>query len=982
MKQVSDAIWEIEKEGGMNVPGIAFGTDALIKKMQDGRTFGQLKNVSKLPGILKAAMVMPDGHEGYGFPIGGVAAFGMEDGVISPGGVGYDINCTDGETNVLLGHGAYLKMKEIEEHCGENEARFMDLEKFSVKDAKVLYAMKRDEKFSIYQIKTKTGRHLNVTGDHPVYTKDGGMKKASELTTNDMVSICAFGGIHYNEPVDEVIISEKEIEDALKAKRETLSENSKSQIFDDLKKKGALPIKYSSPQLPYLAKIIGYVFGDGSISFIKKRKGVVWFYGKEKDLETIAEDIKKAGFIPSRIYQRVRKHKISTHYRKYDFVHIENSFKVSSTAFASLLVALGTPAGLKTMQDYEVPKWLFKAPLWIKRLFLAALFGAEMSNPSTLNKYNFYAPTLGMNKSESLEASAIRFLTQIKQLLGDFEIETSHIAKVEGYTIQGKHGKTCGYRLQILGRSENTIRFFETVSFEYNAEKFKNACLAANYTRVKEKIKKIREKVRERAMALYANGKTAGEVVGMLSDDFTPKQFITHSIWTKHKNSPRIAFNFLSFAEYKDRYAIGESGLAWDEIEEIDEMPFDDAVYDITINDENHNFIANGIVVSNCGVRLIATDLTEADLTPKKRDLVERLFRNVPSGVGSKGRLRVTDNDLEEALIRGVDWAIEKGYGTRQDKERCEEGGRIDGADPKVVSPTARKRGAPQFGTVGAGNHFVEIQRIDEIADEKIAKAFGLEKGKIAVMLHCGSRGFGHQVCSDSLHEMIAAAGKYKINLPDRELCCAPINSPEADKYIKGMRCAVNYAFNNRHIMMHWVRETFDEVFGKGTSERMPLVYDVCHNIAKFEKHTVDGKERTVCVHRKGATRAFGPGREEIPSIYRGVGQPVLIPGSMGTASYVLAGTQKAMELTWGSTCHGAGRNMSRAQAIRDFGDKNVAENLLSSRNILVKAGDKGLIAEEAPGAYKDVDEVVRSVELAGISKIVAKMIPLAVVKG
>ncbi|MEM3059963.1 MAG: RtcB family protein [Candidatus Anstonellales archaeon] len=384
----------------------------------------------------------------------------------------------------------------------------------------------------------------------------------------------------------------------------------------------------------------------------------------------------------------------------------------------------------------------------------------------------------------------------------------------------------------------------------------------------------------------------------------------------------------------------------------------------------------------NCGVRLIATDLTEKDLEPKKRELVEKLFRNVPSGVGSKGRLKLSESELDEALVWGVEWAIEKGFGTKKDKERCEEFGRIGGADPSVVSKTAKKRGAPQFGTVGAGNHFVEIQKVQEVADERTSKIFGLEKGKIVVMLHCGSRGFGHQVCSDSLHEMIVASSKYGITLPDKELCCAPINSPEAEKYIKGMNCAINYAFNNRHVMMHWIRETFDEVFGKGTSENMPLIYDVCHNIAKFEKHVYNGKSITVCVHRKGATRAYGPDCNDVSPTYRSVGQPVLIPGSMGTASYVLIGTKKAMELTWGSTCHGSGRDMSRSQAIKEFRDKDIAKDLLEKKNILLKAGDRELVAEEAPLAYKNVDEVVLSVQKAGISRIVAKTVPVAVIKG
>jgi tRNA-splicing ligase RtcB len=383
----------------------------------------------------------------------------------------------------------------------------------------------------------------------------------------------------------------------------------------------------------------------------------------------------------------------------------------------------------------------------------------------------------------------------------------------------------------------------------------------------------------------------------------------------------------------------------------------------------------------NCGVRLMTTPLTKADILAKRKELIDALFRNVPSGVGSKGKIRLERKELEDAVVRGVDWAIEHGWGTKHDAEHCEESGRMEGADPSAVSDMAKKRGLPQFGTVGAGNHFLEIDEITEIRDEAVARKFGLEKGKVAVMIHCGSRGFGHQVCDDSIKDMLAASQKYKIDLPDRELCCAPLGTPEAEKYMKGMKCAVNYAFNNRHIMGHWVRETFDQIFGKGTGEQMKLVYDVCHNIAKIEEHEVDGKRTKVCVHRKGATRAFAAGCPEIPSAYRDVGQPVIIPGSMGTASFVLVGKQWAMENTFGSTCHGSGRVMSRTQAINTINGKQLQEKLLSD-GIMVKSTEFELLAEEAPAAYKNVDDVVASVEKAGISGIVAKLVPIGVVKG
>ncbi len=383
----------------------------------------------------------------------------------------------------------------------------------------------------------------------------------------------------------------------------------------------------------------------------------------------------------------------------------------------------------------------------------------------------------------------------------------------------------------------------------------------------------------------------------------------------------------------------------------------------------------------NCGVRLLNTALEEKDVRPRIREICDRLFADVPSGVGSEGKLRVTPAELDEASVRGIDWAIERGYGRTQDKERTEEYGRIDGADASAVSPTAKKRGKAQIGTLGAGNHFLEIQYVEKVFDGKAAKAFGLREGMVTVMIHCGSRGFGHQICSDHLESVMGAARRLNLPMPDRELVYAPLREREAQAYLKAMKCAVNYAFTNRHVIMHWARESFDSVFGAGTGEKMDLVYDVAHNIAKEEVHSVDGKKRKLIVHRKGATRAFPKGREELPALYRDVGQPVIIPGSMGTASYVLVGKERSLELSWGSTCHGSGRTMSRHAAIDKHRGQDIAKDLWG-RGIYVRATDRKTLAEEAPDAYKNVDEVVKSVEEAGLSGIVARLRPLGVVKG
>jgi tRNA-splicing ligase RtcB len=382
----------------------------------------------------------------------------------------------------------------------------------------------------------------------------------------------------------------------------------------------------------------------------------------------------------------------------------------------------------------------------------------------------------------------------------------------------------------------------------------------------------------------------------------------------------------------------------------------------------------------NCGVHMLRSDISAKDLIPKLRLLIDTIFRKVPCGVGSKGVLRLTH--LEDVLIGGANWAIENGYGIKDDLERMEENGCISGADPKAVSEQALQRGRPQIGTLGAGNHFLEVQKVDKIYDMEIAKAFGIEEGQITIMIHCGSRGFGHQVATDYLRIHKSAAHKYGIKLPDPQLVCAPTTSSEGQAYFSAMKCAVNYAFCNRQVIAHWVRECFEEVFKQDwESLGLTTLYDVCHNICKLEKHKIGGKKQEVYVHRKGATRAFPAGHKDVPRPYKDVGQPVLIAGSMGTASYILVGTEKTMEETFGSSCHGAGRVMSRHAAIKRYYGENVKKTL-ESKGEVIRSTHPKILAEESPDAYKDVDEVVKTVDLVGISKKIARVVPLGVAKG
>lgn len=385
----------------------------------------------------------------------------------------------------------------------------------------------------------------------------------------------------------------------------------------------------------------------------------------------------------------------------------------------------------------------------------------------------------------------------------------------------------------------------------------------------------------------------------------------------------------------------------------------------------------------NCGVRLLRSNLNVNQVKPHLKNLINELFNSIPLGVGSEGAIKLTRSELDELLIEGVDWAIEHGYGYKQDSEVCEEKGRMTGADPESVSDTARKRGAPQLGSLGSGNHFLEIQQIQEIFDENAAKVMGLEKGQITVLIHCGSRGFGHQVCSDYLRYSEKSLRKYNIALIDRELACVPNNSIEGENYRKAMYSALNFAWSNRQIITHFTRKTFEKIFSSSeTGLDMKLVYDVAHNIAKVERHKVDGEGmRDLVIHRKGATRAFPAGMEQVPEKYRQIGQPVIIPGSMGTASWILVGNKKSLDLSFGSTAHGAGRTMSRSAAKKSYTVEKVKAEL-DSKGIYIKSLTKNGIVEETPLAYKDVDSVVNVSDKLGIATKVAKLVPIGVIKG
>jgi tRNA-splicing ligase RtcB len=699
--------------------------------------------------------------------------------------------------------------------------------------------------------------------------------------------------------------------------------------------------------------------------------------------------VEAAGFTPSRIYRRDRDHSIETPYEHYDFQRTETSFKVVSTSFAAVMAALGVPVGNKAAQDYRMPSWVKDAPLWQQRLFLAPLFGAELSAPSTMtdNGRNFYAPALSLSKREGFVESGRAFLADLASMIEAFGVESKDVTEVAP---ENRSDGRVRLRLLFSSRMQSLLSLWGRVGYEYNRKRTSLAMAAVEYLKQKQQVLSRRRTAAERAEALHDAGTSPATIYDDLMGEHVNRRFLERALYGERKTGVRIGSSFPTFDAFRERALDGleRGGMVWSTVDAIERVDLeaetgDPYVYDFTVAHEDHNFVADGFVVSNCGVRLMSSKLRKEDVdTSDAERLVDTLFHKVPTGVGSSGALRVDSSTLPRVLRDGAEWAVGQGYGSDADLDVIEEGGQVDGADPDAVSARAKERGLDQIGTLGSGNHFLEVGYVSEVYDDKAARIMGLDEGAVTVIIHSGSRGFGYQVCDDALQDMDKAMNKYNIELPDRQLACTPIDSPEGQKYIRGMRCAINYAFANRQVMAHNTREAFEEALGVTPREHgLHTVYEVAHNIAKFETHRVNGREQEVCVHRKGATRALPAGHPLVPGRYQKVGQPVLIPGDMGRYSYVLVGTDKAMDETFGSTCHGAGRKMSRRQARKTAGNRNITAEL-ANEGIVVRGESSRTVREEISEAYKDVADVVEAVEGAGLSKKVAQLRPLGVIKG
>ncbi len=988
LEKIDDTRWRIPKtyKPGMRVDGIIYADEKLLKDIRHDKACEQVANVAFLPGIVTASLAMPDIHWGYGFPIGGVAAMDVEKGgVVSPGGVGYDINCLCATTYVFNELGYKKQIKDFEKKFGDGILRCMDFRKNKEDRARIAAFMKQKPSRTVLSLVTESGRQIEATEDHPFYTKDG-MKPAGRLKIGEEVATYPFSGVEYVEPSPEILLGEEDFRKALQERGKDSRGKALEQIINHAKKRDLLPLRYDSWQLPYLLRIMGYCFGDGNICFTGKRKrGVVCFYGQKEDLKKIREDLKKIGF-ESGLYSRPRHHRIKTSYDVVEFDVVEDWLKAGSTCFAVLLAALGVPVGNKCRNPYRVPPWLFKAPSWQKRLFLAGLFGAEMSSPKTMTGlgYNFYCPALSMNKTLEHVEDGKRFLRDIGILLLEFGVFFQEISERREFT--NKEGVVSHrLRLMVSNKPANLIRLYGTIGFEYNQKRRFLANAAVGYLGLKKRVIDERMQAMATAAARYQCGLYPPQYIyNALTSEYVSERFLERSLYESLDREPRMWGDDPTFEEYLERATagLGRSGMVWEKVEHITDIEYDDYVYDFTVAHPDHNFIADGFVVSNCGVRLLRTDLEVDDVTPRIKDLITALFQTVPSGVGSEGNIRADAKDEREIMVRGAAWAVQQGYGSEADLEATEERGAIAGADPDVVSEYALKRGKTQSGTLGSGNHFLEVQVIDQLFDQELADAFDLRLGQVTVMIHSGSRGFGFQICDDSLKDMKRCLTKYQINVPDTQLACAPVTSPEGKNYLGAMRAAANYAWNNRQCLMHLTRTAFERIFGASWQKLgMRLIYDVAHNIAKIEKHVVNGRERTLCVHRKGATRAFGPGHPDLPQAYRATGQPVIIPGDMGRNSYLLAGAQRAMEETFGTTCHGAGRLKSRMGAKASISFPDLMKEL-DAKGIVLMAANRGKVVEEAPQAYKDVNDVVRVVHEAGLARRVCRMRPLGVIKG
>ena len=949
LEEVRDYVWEIEQEGGMNVPARVLASESLLEHISEDKTLQQLKNTAHLPGVQNHAICMPDGHQGYGFPVGGVVGIDVENGCISPGGVGYDINCLSGNSELRLEFGRRLPIRDLENKFEEENAIVKDSREV-ISDIRLFT---ESEKKEVYEIETTTGDTIEATADHKFLTPDG-MVALGELEPGDSLYIDPFLGIEYEAPEEFVVLTEQDFA------------GEDPQLIQVLKDRDLLPLRSTDDAFHRLLKLVGFHTGDGAFG-----NGQTWFYGKPEDLDSIREDIIQLGFKPSKIDSGDREHDISGK----TFNQPEYRINSTSSAFKQLLIRLGAPEGKKVESEFVTPEYLDQLTNWQLALYLSAFFGAEMSTPAALSKTNLYCPKISQTRVVEFADAGEQFMREISDYLAALDIDTTPIERFDA----ASRDDAVRLQLGIQSNPANLWQFFATVGYRYNLSKQRMAVKALQYLKEKPHAIDQRAQIAETAKAMADGGIRSDTII----DQFPGHEsFAERSARRRRSGKPRPPQHPPGFAEFCEKTEVRKNLTVEAEIAAITSAG-EEPVYDIGVEHDAHNFVANGFVVSNCGVRMLKTDLTYSDVQGREEELVDALFQRIPQGLGKGGVVETDMATIEKVLDRGMDWALEAGYAVEDDLEHCEDNGYREEADPSKISDKAKDRGKVQIGSLGSGNHFLEVQRVTDVFLDDVARDFGLEEEQIVVLIHTGSRGLGHQTCTDYLRKIEKAHAGLLERLPDKELAAAPAGSQLAEDYYQAMGACINFAWTNRQLVTYGVREVFADVFDEPWQDLgLYLLYDVAHNIAKKETHEVGGEDRELYVHRKGATRAFPAGHPEVPKAYRDVGQPVIIPGSMGTGSYVLRGGAEAMGLTFGSTAHGAGRIMSRTQAKKDYWGEDVQQELREQQHIYVKAASGATIAEEAPGVYKDVSEVVRVSDALGIGDKVARTYPVCNIKG
>ncbi|WP_326838277.1 RtcB family protein [Halocalculus aciditolerans] len=865
--------------------------------------------------------------------------------------MGFDISCLSGDSEVLLEFGRSRQIRAMDSALETDRAVVQTDDAETPSDVRLFTETSNR---TVHEVTTESGDTVEATLDHPFATPEG-MVELGDLDVGDDVFQRQFVGLPDEEPAEFTVLDASDFSDE------------DPQLARALEERDLLPLKSTDEAFARLLKLVGFHTGDGSFGGDQ-----TWFYANPADLESIRDDIEALGFTPSRIYERERDHDVGGN----EFTTTEYSVRSTSNAFKQLLVRLGVPTGKKVQSGFTTPDYLDRLADWQVALYLSAFFGAEMSAPAQMRGKTLYAPSVSHNRSVERAEAGEAFLRGLMRHLNRLGVKTNVLEEVERG--ENADGETVRFRFGVSNGNENLVRFFSTIGYRYNREKQRKAAVATAYLKRKERHVAERARIAEEAKAMADGGATLSDVKGAFEIN---DRFIERSVYGGRSGRPRPATSFPDYEEFAE--TVETRGLAVaTPIASITELG-EKSVYDIGVRHDEHNFVANGFVVSNCGVRMVRTNLTYSDLEGREEELVNALFDAVPSGLGGGGVVEAGEADIEDVLSRGMDWALDEGYAVSDDLEHCEDNGVRPDANPGFVSQKAKDRGVNQLGSLGSGNHFLEVQRVTDVYRDDVAAAYGLERDQLVVLIHCGSRGLGHQVCSDYLRRIEDAHPDFLAQLPDKNLAAAPSGSVLAEEYYGAMCAAVNFAWVNRQLITHQVRETFADVFETPWEDLgMDLLYDVSHNIAKKETHDVDGEEEELYVHRKGATRAFPAGHPEVPEAYRDVGQPVIIPGSMGAGSYVLRGGEHSMDLTFGSTAHGAGRTMSRTQAKREFDPDDVQGGLKDQEHIYVKAQSGETIAEEAPGVYKDVDEVVRVSDELGIGDRVARTFPVCNIKG